>query len=50
MGLGAGESNEKETFAQIVGSVVLCGELSLTAALSAGDLSKAHKSLGRKKA
>ncbi|WP_114784887.1 hydroxymethylglutaryl-CoA reductase [Botryobacter ruber] len=36
-------------FAEICGAVVLAGELSIAAALSAGHFSAAHKNLGRKK-
>lgn len=36
-------------FAEICGAVVLAGELSIAAALSAGHFSSAHKKLGRKK-
>jgi hydroxymethylglutaryl-CoA reductase (NADPH) len=35
-------------FAEIVGAVVLAGELSIAAALSAGHFSSAHQNLGRK--
>lgn len=34
-------------FAQIIAATVLCGELSLLAALSEGALARAHKALGR---
>lgn len=36
-------------FAEICGALVLAGELSIAAALSAGHFSSAHKNLGRKK-
>ena len=36
-------------FAEICGAVVLAGELSIAAALSAGHFSDAHKTFGRKK-
>ncbi len=36
-------------FAEICGALVLAGELSIAAALSAGHFSEAHKNLGRKK-
>ena len=36
-------------FAEICGALVLAGELSIAAAISAGHFSDAHKSLGRKK-
>jgi hydroxymethylglutaryl-CoA reductase (NADPH) len=36
-------------FAEICGAVVLAGELSIAAALSAGHFSSAHKKFGRKK-
>lgn len=35
-------------FAEIIGAVLLAGELSIAAALSAGHFSNAHKQLGRK--
>ncbi|MBX7094148.1 MAG: hydroxymethylglutaryl-CoA reductase [Flavobacteriales bacterium] len=44
--LGAGKSRK---FAEIITAVVLGGELSISAALSAGHYAKAHKELGRKK-
>jgi hydroxymethylglutaryl-CoA reductase (NADPH) len=37
-------------FAEIIGAVLLAGELSIAAALSAGHFSNAHKQLGRKSA
>lgn len=43
---GTGKSKK---FAEICGAVVLAGELSIAAALSAGHFSLAHKKLGRKK-
>jgi hydroxymethylglutaryl-CoA reductase (NADPH) len=36
-------------FAEICGATVLCGELSIAAAIAAGDFSKAHRIFGRKK-
>ncbi len=36
-------------FAEICGALVICGELSIAAALSAGHFSSAHKIFGRKK-
>ena len=39
-------SNAKK-FAEIIAATVLAGEISLIAALSSGDLAKAHKRLGR---
>lgn len=48
MHLGEGRAGEKERFAELVGAVVLAGELSLTAALASHDLAKAHRRLGRK--
>lgn len=42
---GAGNANK---FAEICGAVLLAGELSIAAALSAGHFSEAHKNLGRK--
>ena len=49
MGLGKGIKGEAMAFAQVVGAAVLAGELSLTAALSAGHLARAHARLGRRK-
>jgi hydroxymethylglutaryl-CoA reductase (NADPH) len=43
--LGAGKSRK---FAEIIAAVVLGGELSIAAALSAGHFASAHKALGRK--
>jgi hydroxymethylglutaryl-CoA reductase (NADPH) len=43
---GAGKARK---FAEICGAVVLAGELSIAAALSAGHFSSAHKKFGRKK-
>jgi hydroxymethylglutaryl-CoA reductase (NADPH) len=37
-------------YAEICGALVLAGELSIAAALSAGHFSSAHKKFGRKKA
>lgn len=42
-----GEGKAKK-FAEIIGAVLLAGELSIAAALSAGHFSSAHKKLGRK--
>lgn len=42
---GAGKSRK---FAEIIGAVLLAGELSIAAALSAGHFSSAHKKFGRK--
>jgi hydroxymethylglutaryl-CoA reductase (NADPH) len=42
---GAGHAKK---FAEICGALVLAGELSIAAALSAGHFTKAHKTLGRK--
>jgi hydroxymethylglutaryl-CoA reductase (NADPH) len=36
-------------FAEICGALVIAGELSIAAALSAGHFSSAHKNLGRRK-
>ncbi len=36
-------------FSEICGATVLCGELSIAAAMAAGDFSKAHRIFGRKK-
>lgn len=41
-----GEGNAKK-LAEIIGAVVLAGELSIAAALSAGHFAKAHKKFGR---
>jgi hydroxymethylglutaryl-CoA reductase (NADPH) len=43
---GAGKARK---FAEICGALVLAGEISIAAALSAGQFSSAHKKLGRKK-
>jgi hydroxymethylglutaryl-CoA reductase (NADPH) len=43
-----GEGNAQK-FAEICGAVILCGELSIAAALSAGHFSMAHQKFGRKK-
>ena len=43
---GTGKSKK---FAEICGALVLAGELSIAAALSAGHFSEAHKKFGRKK-
>jgi len=42
---GAGKARK---FAEIIGAVLLAGELSIAAALSAGHFSSAHKKFGRK--
>jgi hydroxymethylglutaryl-CoA reductase (NADPH) len=42
-----GEGQSKK-FAEIIGAVLLAGELSIAAALSAGHFSGAHKKFGRK--
>jgi hydroxymethylglutaryl-CoA reductase (NADPH) len=42
-----GEGHAKK-FAEIIGAVLLAGELSIASALSAGHFSNAHKKLGRK--
>lgn len=42
-----GEGKAKK-FAEIIGAVLLAGELSIAAAISAGHFSSAHKKLGRK--
>lgn len=49
LGLGKGKKGEAFQLAGIVGATVLAGELSLTAALSAGHLVSAHQRLGRGK-
>ncbi len=36
-------------FAEICGATILCGELSIAAAMASGNFSKAHKIFGRKK-
>lgn len=43
-----GQGNARK-FAEICGALVLAGELSIAAALSAGHFSSAHKNFGRKK-
>lgn len=43
--LGDGKSRK---FAEICGAVVLCGELSIAAALTEGHFASAHRALGRK--
>jgi hydroxymethylglutaryl-CoA reductase (NADPH) len=43
-----GQGNARK-FAELCGAVVLAGELSIAAALSAGHFSSAHKKFGRKK-
>jgi hydroxymethylglutaryl-CoA reductase (NADPH) len=48
MGLGNGAKGEKAVFGEIIGATVLAGELSLTAALAAGQLATAHQRLGRR--
>jgi hydroxymethylglutaryl-CoA reductase (NADPH) len=48
MGLGDGKRGEKITLGKILGATVLAGELSLTAALAAGDLARAHARLARR--
>ncbi|MEA3354937.1 MAG: hydroxymethylglutaryl-CoA reductase [Patescibacteria group bacterium] len=48
MGLG-NKKGDSLKLAEIIGGVVLAGELSLTAALANGDLAKAHERLGRGK-
>jgi hydroxymethylglutaryl-CoA reductase (NADPH) len=45
MGVYGGGNVKK--FAEIVGTTVLAGELSLMGALAAGHLARAHKDLGR---
>ncbi len=44
----SGEHSARK-FAEICGATVLCGELSIAAAMAAGDFSKAHRIFGRKK-
>lgn len=44
--LGAGKARK---FAEICGALVLSGEISIAAAMSAGHFSRAHEQLGRKK-
>ena len=43
-----GQGNSRK-FAEICGALVLSGEISIAAAISAGHFSSAHKKLGRKK-
>jgi hydroxymethylglutaryl-CoA reductase (NADPH) len=40
--------NSARKFAEICGATVLCGELSIAAAIAAGDFTKAHRIFGRK--
>jgi hydroxymethylglutaryl-CoA reductase (NADPH) len=47
--LGCFGPGHARKFSEICGAVVLSGELSIAAALSAGHFTSAHKSLGRKK-
>ena len=49
LGLGKGKKGEALDLAKIIAGAVLCGELSLVAALAAGHLVKAHEQLGRGK-
>jgi hydroxymethylglutaryl-CoA reductase (NADPH) len=46
--LGCGGEDSAERFAEIAATVVLAGELSLCAAISAGHFAHAHATLGRK--
>jgi hydroxymethylglutaryl-CoA reductase (NADPH) len=47
--LGCQGSGSARKLAEICGATVLCGELSIAAALAGGHFSKAHKIFGRKK-
>jgi hydroxymethylglutaryl-CoA reductase (NADPH) len=47
--LGCSGDYSARKFAEICGATVLCGELSIAAAMAAGDFSKAHRIFGRKK-
>lgn len=47
--LGCSGPNSARKFAEICGATVLCGELSIAAAMASGNFSKAHKLFGRKK-
>ncbi|MFA5827899.1 MAG: hydroxymethylglutaryl-CoA reductase [Candidatus Shapirobacteria bacterium] len=47
LGLDRHESGDSLKLAQIIAAGVLAGELSLTAAIAAGHLAKAHEKLGR---
>jgi len=47
--MGCYGEGKARKYAEICGALVLCGELSIAAALSAGHFASAHKSLGRKK-
>lgn len=49
LGLNRKKEGDSLILAQVIGGAVLAGELSLTAALAAGDLAKAHQKLGRGK-
>jgi hydroxymethylglutaryl-CoA reductase (NADPH) len=46
--LGCEGEHGARKFAEICGATVLCGELSIAAAIAAGDFSKAHRIFGRK--
>lgn len=48
--LGCVGTGTARKFAEICGAVVLCGELSIAAALAEGHFARAHKQLGRKTA
>jgi hydroxymethylglutaryl-CoA reductase (NADPH) len=43
---GAGKARK---FAEIVAATILCGEISIVAAISAGDFARAHALFGRKR-
>jgi len=45
--MGCSGENSAKKLAEIIGGAVLAGEISLMGAQAAGDLGKAHKSLGR---
>ncbi len=47
--LGCYGAGQARRFAEVCGAVVLAGELSIAAALSAGHFTQAHKKFGRKK-
>lgn len=47
LGIKAKNGEGKDEFAKVIAGAVLAGELSLLAALSSGDLVKAHENLGR---
>ncbi len=47
--LGCSGAGTARKFAEICGATVLCGELSISAAIASGHFARAHAALGRKK-